>query len=330
MPSYLVEEVLVTVASPANPTAVVSGAAGFIGSHMCRRLTSEGYRVVGIDNLSTGSMTNIEDLIAQGEMEFLRQDVSTPVLLDGEVDLVLHLASPASPDDFERLPIQILKVGGLGTHNMLGLAKAKSARFLLASTSEVYGDPLVHPQPESYWGNVNPLGPRGVYDEAKRYAEAMTMAYHAAHGVNVCIARIFNTYGPRMRIDDGRVVTNFIASILRDEPLTVYGAGSQSRTFCYIDDQVEGLFRLINSSEIGPINIGGTQEITIRALAEKLIELSESESAIENRPLPQDDPKRRCPDLTLAQSLLGWSPETSLEDGLKATLDHFRQTKSEI
>ena len=311
--------------SQANPTAVVSGAAGFIGSHICRRLVSDGYHVIGVDNLSTGSESNIEDLVSSGAMEFLPQDVSNPVLVDSDVDLVLHLASPASPDDFERLPIQILKVGGLGTHNMLGLAKAKSARFLLASTSEVYGDPLVHPQPESYWGNVNSLGPRGVYDEAKRYAEAMTMAYKATHNVDVCIARIFNTYGPAMRIDDGRVVTNFIAAALRNEPLNIYGKGEQTRTFCFIDDQIEGLIRLIRSSETGPVNIGGVEETTVAALGQKIIELAGSSSAIETKPLPQDDPQRRCPDLTLARSLLDWEPEVSLEDGLKSTISHFRQ-----
>jgi dTDP-glucose 4,6-dehydratase len=303
---------------------VVTGGAGFLGSHVCDRLIDRGDEVVCVDNLITGSKDNIDHLAANPRFTFVQHDVSRHIEVDGPVDAVMHLASPASPADFERIPIQILKVGGLGTHNALGLAKEKEARFFLASTSEVYGDPLVHPQPESYWGNVNPIGPRGVYDEAKRFAEAMAMAYRRAHEVEVRIVRIFNTYGPRMRPDDGRVVSNFITQALRDEPITVYGDGSQTRSFTYVADQVAGQLALLGSEVEGPVNIGNDVECTMVELAQLVLELTGSSSELSFRPLPSDDPTRRRPDLTRARNELGWAPATPLRDGLVPTIEYFR------
>jgi dTDP-glucose 4,6-dehydratase len=302
---------------------VVTGGAGLLGSAVVRRLVDRGDEVVCVDNLLTGSYENLEELVASGAVEFVRHDVSTHVEIDGPVDLVMHLASPASPKDFDALPIQIMKVGGLGTHNTLGLARAKGARFFLASTSEVYGDPLVHPQPETYWGNVNPVGPRGVYDEAKRFAEAMTMAYHRHHGLDVRIARIFNTYGPAMRLEDGRVVSNFLVQALQGRPLTVYGDGAQTRSFCYVDDEVEGLLRLADSSYVGPMNIGNPDEFTMLELAEVVKDVVNSESEIVFEPLPVDDPAQRRPDITLAREVLGWEPTTPLREGLARTAETF-------
>jgi nucleoside-diphosphate-sugar epimerase len=304
---------------------VVTGGAGFLGSHLCRRLLDRGDQVVAIDNLVTGSVANIDDLFGRRGFTFVEHDVSSYVWVPGEVDTVMHLASPASPADFERIPIQILKVGGIGTHNCLGLAKAKSARFFLASTSEVYGDPLVHPQPESYWGNVNPIGLRGVYDEAKRYAEAMAMAYHRHHGLDVRIVRIFNTYGPRMRVDDGRAVSNFIVQALRDQPLTIYGEGTQSRSFCYVDDEIAGFLALLDSDETGPINIGNPVEYTLLELADLVVELTGSTAGLVHQALPADDPKQRQPDITLARQRLGWEPRIGLAEGLERTVAHFRE-----
>ncbi len=304
---------------------VVSGGAGFLGSHLCDRLIERGDEVVCIDNLITGSTDNIEHLFGSQQFTFVRHDVSQHVWVPGPVDHVMHLASPASPVDFTRIPIQILKVGGNGTHHLLGLAREKQARFFLASTSEVYGDPLVHPQPESYWGNVNPIGPRGVYDEAKRFAEAMTMAYHRAHDVEVRIVRIFNTYGPRMRPDDGRVVSNFVTQALTGQPITVYGDGSQTRSFCYVDDQIRGQLALLDGQHSGPINIGNDVEFTMLELAEVVIEVTNSDSEITFVPLPKDDPTRRRPDLTEATSKLSWKPEIDLRTGITRTADHFSQ-----
>jgi dTDP-glucose 4,6-dehydratase len=304
---------------------VVTGGAGFLGSHLCRSLLDRGDQVVAVDNLVTGSVTNIDDLFGHRGFTFVEHDVSSYVWVPGEVDAVMHLASPASPVDFERIPIQILKVGGLGTHNCLGLAKAKSARFFLASTSEVYGDPLVHPQPETYWGNVNPIGLRGVYDEAKRYAEAMTMAYHRHHGLDVRIVRIFNTYGPRMRVDDGRAVSNFIVQGLRNEPLTVYGDGTQTRSFCYVDDLVRGFLSLLDSDEVGPINIGNPVEFTLLELANAVVDLTGSTAGIVHRDLPADDPRQRRPDITLARERLAWEPTVDLAAGLERTVQYFRE-----
>jgi dTDP-glucose 4,6-dehydratase len=304
---------------------VVTGGAGFLGSHLCRSLLDRGDQVVAVDNLVTGSVTNIDDLFGHRGFTFVEHDVSSYVWVPGEVDAVMHLASPASPVDFERIPIQILKVGGLGTHNCLGLAKAKSARFFLASTSEVYGDPLVHPQPETYWGNVNPIGLRGVYDEAKRYAEAMTMAYHRHHGLEVRIVRIFNTYGPRMRVDDGRAVSNFIVQGLRNEPLTVYGDGTQTRSFCYVDDLVRGFLSLLDSDEVGPINIGNPVEFTLLELANAVVDLTGSTAGIVHRDLPADDPRQRRPDITLARERLAWEPTVDLAAGLERTVQYFRE-----
>ena len=303
---------------------VVTGGAGFLGSHLCARLLDRGDEVVCLDNLISGSLTNIEGLFSRPGFAFVEHDVSTYVWVPGEVDAVMHFASPASPVDFDRIPIQILKVGSLGTHNALGLAKAKGARFFLASTSEVYGDPQVHPQPETYWGHVNPIGPRGVYDEAKRFAEAMTMAYHRVHGLEVRIVRIFNTFGPSMRIDDGRSVSNFIVQALRGEPITVYGDGSQTRSFCYVDDEVRGFLALLDSDVTGPINIGNPVEYTVLDLAHTVISVTGSKSEIVYRPLPVDDPMQRQPDITLASTLLGWKPEIDLSTGIASTADYFR------
>jgi dTDP-glucose 4,6-dehydratase len=305
---------------------VVTGGAGFLGSHLCEALLDRGDEVVALDNLLTGDVANIEHLFARPGFTFVRHDVSTFIWVPGPVDAVLHFASPASPRDYLEMPIQTLKVGSLGTHNSLGLAKAKGARFLLASTSEVYGDPQVHPQHESYWGHVNPVGPRGVYDEAKRFAEAMTMAYHRYHGLDVRIVRIFNTYGPRMRVDDGRVVSNFLVQALQGKPLTVYGDGSQTRSFCYVDDEIRGVLDLLDSDVTGPVNIGNPDEYTVRELAELVLEVTGSSSEIVHEPLPADDPAQRRPDITLARTALGWQPEVDLREGLARTADWFRRT----
>jgi dTDP-glucose 4,6-dehydratase len=304
--------------------AVVSGAAGFVASHLCDHLLERGWEIVGLDNLVTGAAGNVSHLVGHPRFELRRHDVSQPFEVDGAVDHVLHLASPASPVDFPAMPIQIVKVGTLGTHNMLGLARAKGARFLLASTSEVYGDPLVHPQPESYWGNVNPIGPRGCYDEAKRCAEAFTMAYHRAHGLDTRIMRIFNTFGPRMRLDDGRVIPNFFGQALRGEPLTVYGDGSQTRSLCYVDDLVAGALAVLEGPDPMPFNIGSQDEVTMLELAQLVRRLTGSSSEIQFRPLPQDDPKQRRPDTTRAREVLGWEPRMPLDDGLGRTLEYFR------
>jgi len=303
---------------------LVTGAAGFLGSHLTDRLLAEGHAVLGMDNLITGSLDNIAHLEREPRFEFVDQDVSEYLDVPGEIDGVFHFASPASPVDYLELPIQTLKVGALGTHKVLGVAKAKNARLLLASTSEVYGDPHVHPQPESYWGNVNPIGPRGVYDEAKRFAEAMTMAYHRYHGLDTRIMRIFNTYGPRMRPNDGRVVSNFIVQALLGSPLTVYGDGSQSRSFCFVSDLIEGAWRLFRSGEHDPVNVGNPAEFTIRELADIVLEVTGSTSEIRHVPLPTDDPKVRQPDITRARALLGWEPSIELEEGLRATVAYFR------
>ncbi len=301
-------------------TSVVTGGAGFLGSHLCEFLLEKGHRVICVDNLLTGDRGNIGHL----EVEFLEHNITQPLYLEGDVDYVFHLASPASPVDYHRLPIQTLKVGAMGTHNMLGLALKKNARFLLASTSEVYGDPLVNPQPESYWGNVNPIGPRGVYDEAKRYAEAMTMAYHRAHGVETRIARIFNTYGPRMRKNDGRVVPNFINQALAGEDLTVYGDGGQTRSFCYVSDLIRGIYRLMMSDYPLPVNLGNPEEHTILEFARIIIEITGSTSGITFQELPVDDPKQRRPDISLARKILGWEPRVGLEEGLRETIEYFK------
>jgi dTDP-glucose 4,6-dehydratase len=306
------------------PRALVTGAAGFIGSHLCEFLLDRGFSVVGMDNLLTGDVSNIAHLSGR-EFVFVKHDVTSYINLEGPLDWIFHFASPASPIDYLRVPIQTLKVGSLGTHNGLGLAKAKRARFLLASTSEVYGDPKVHPQREDYWGNVNPVGPRGVYDEAKRFAEAMVMAYHRVHGVETRIARIFNTYGPRMRLEDGRAVPAFMSQALRGEDVTVFGDGSQTRSLCYVSDLVDGIFRLMASAEADPVNIGNPQELTIGALAERIIALAGSRSRIVYRPLPVDDPRVRQPDITRARTLLGWEPRVPLEEGLARTLEYFRR-----
>jgi dTDP-glucose 4,6-dehydratase len=303
---------------------LVTGAAGFLGSHLCDRLLAQGYRVVAMDNYLTGTAANLAHLERHPGFQFVRQDVTNFIELAGPLDGVLHFASPASPVDYLEFPIQTLKVGSLGTHKALGVAKAKGARFLLASTSEVYGDPLVHPQPESYWGNVNPVGPRGVYDEAKRFAEAMTMAYHRFHKLDTRIVRIFNTYGPRMRPHDGRVVSNFIVQALKGEPLTVYGDGSQTRSFCYVDDLIEGILRLFERGGADPTNLGNPHEFTVRQLAELVLRLTGSPSPVVMRPLPTDDPKVRQPDITRARATLGWEPAVSLETGLGRTIQYFR------
>jgi dTDP-glucose 4,6-dehydratase len=305
------------------PRTVVTGAAGFIGSHLCETLLARGHSVVGIDNLITGDMSNIAHL-RDKDFQFIRHDVTQFIDVDGPVDAVLHWASPASPIDYLELPIQTLKVGSLGTHNALGLAKAKKARFVLASTSEVYGDPLEHPQRETYWGNVNPIGPRGVYDEAKRFAEAITLAYHRAHGVETRIVRIFNTYGPRMRLRDGRAVPAFMSQALRNEDVTVFGDGTQTRSFCYVSDLVDGILRLLDSHTHDPVNIGNPHEVTIEQIARAIISLVGSTSRIVYRPLPQDDPKQRKPDITRAQTILGWQPRIGLEEGLAKTVGYFK------
>ncbi len=305
---------------------VVTGGAGFLGSHLCDALLARGDEVVAIDNLVTGNVANIEHLFARPGFTFVEHDVSTFIWVPGEVDAVLHFASPASPKDYLEMPIQTLKVGSLGTHNGLGLAKEKGARFFIASTSEVYGDPQVHPQTEEYWGHVNPIGPRGVYDEAKRFAEAITMAYHTHHGLDVRIVRIFNPYGPRMRPSDGRVVSNFLVQALRGEPITIYGDGSQTRSFCYVEDEVRGFLALLDSDQIGPINIGNPGEFTIAELAELVVEVTGSSSEIVHEPLPVDDPMQRKPDITKARELLGWEPTVALREGLARTAEHFRAT----
>ena len=310
---------------------VITGGAGFLGSHLCERLVEMGHQVICLDNLITGATDNIAHLFGHDRFRFVKHDVTEYIFIDGTVEAVMHFASPASPRDYLEFPIQTLKVGALGTHKTLGLAKSKRARFLLASTSETYGDPLVNPQPESYWGNVNPIGLRGVYDEAKRFAEALTMAYQRFHGVDSRIVRIFNTYGPRMRPHDGRVVSNFLVQALDGQPLTVYGTGSQTRSFCYVDDLVEGLLRLLmapTSEGIHePVNLGNPHELTVLEIARKVLELTKSSSKIVFEPLPQDDPKVRRPDITRAQNLLGWSPAVSLDEGLLRTLDYFKKTR---
>lgn len=310
-------------------TSLVTGGAGFLGSHLCDRLLAESHRVICVDNLLTGNRRNIAHLLDRDDFTFLKHDVTKPLVVDGPVDNVLHFASPASPIDYLELPIQTLKVGSLGTHNMLGLAKEKKARYLLASTSEVYGDPLVHPQPESYWGNVNPVGPRGVYDEAKRFSEAMVMAYHRVHGIETRIVRIFNTYGPRMRPRDGRVVPAFIDQALHGKPLTVFGDGSQTRSFCYVDDLVEGIWRLLNSDAQGPINIGNPHEMSVLEFAETVTRMINPENQVCFKPLPVDDPKTRQPDITTARRELGWEPKVALEEGLVSTIAYFRQLLAE-
>src|SRR5687767_8253265 len=306
------------------PRVVITGAAGFIGSHLSEALLDRGYSVVGVDNLLTGNTANIAHL-ANRDFVFLKHDVTNYIYIDGPVDAVMHWASPASPIDYLELPIPTLKVGALGTHNALGLAKAKGARFVLASTSEVYGDPLEHPQKESYWGNVNPIGPRGVYDEAKRFAEAMTVAYHRFHGLDTKIVRIFNTYGPRMRIHDGRAVPTFIAQALRNEDVTIFGSGSQTRSFCYVSDLVDGIIRLMLSDLNDPVNIGNPTEMTIEQIAHVIIEMTGSKSRIVHKPLPVDDPKVRRPDITKARTLLGWEPKVDLREGLTKTIAYFRE-----
>jgi len=303
---------------------LITGGAGFLGSHLCDRFLKEGFHVIAMDNLITGNLANIEHLFHLKEFEFYNCDVSKFVHIPGELDYILHFASPASPIDYLKLPIQTLKVGSLGTHNLLGLAKAKNARFLIASTSEVYGDPLVHPQTEDYWGNVNPIGPRGVYDEAKRFQEAITMAYHTYHGLETRIVRIFNTYGPRMRLDDGRVLPAFIGQALRGEDLTAFGDGSQTRAFCYVSDLVEGIYRLLMSDYAYPVNIGNPGEITMNQFAEEIIALTGSKSKVIYKPLPKDDPKQRQPDITKAKELLDWEPKVARAEGLKLTLAYFK------
>jgi dTDP-glucose 4,6-dehydratase len=303
---------------------LITGAAGFLGSHLCDRFIKEGYHVIGMDNLITGDLKNIEHLFPLEHFEFYHHDVSKFIHVPGQLDYILHFASPASPIDYLKIPIQTLKVGSLGIHNCLGLAKVKNARVLIASTSEVYGDPTVHPQMESYWGNVNPVGPRGVYDEAKRFQEAMTMAYHTFHGVETRIVRIFNTYGPRMRLNDGRVLPAFIGQALRGEDLTVFGDGSQTRSFCYVDDLIEGIYRLLLSDYSGPVNVGNPDEITIGDFAEEIIKLTGTSQKVIYKDLPTDDPKQRQPDITLARKLLGWEPKVHRSEGLKITYDYFK------
>ncbi len=303
---------------------LITGGAGFLGSHLCDRFIAEGYHVIAMDNLITGNIENIEHLFKLPEFEFYHHDVSKFVHVPGNLDYILHFASPASPIDYLKIPIQTLKVGSLGTHNLLGLAKAKGARMLIASTSEVYGDPEVHPQQEDYWGNVNPVGPRGCYDEAKRFQEAITMAYHMHHGLETRIIRIFNTYGPRMRLDDGRVLPAFLSQALRGEPLSIFGNGSQTRSFCYVDDLVEGIYRLLLSDYPMPVNIGNPSEITIKEFAEEICKLTGVELKVEYQPLPKDDPQKRQPDITKAREILGWEPKVDRAEGLKRTLEYFK------
>jgi dTDP-glucose 4,6-dehydratase len=303
---------------------LITGAAGFLGSHLCERFLAEGHQVIAMDNLITGSTRNIAHLAGHERFRFIKHDVTEYIYVQGPLEAVLHFASPASPIDYLQLPIQTLKVGALGTHKALGLARAKGARFLLASTSEVYGDPLAHPQSEDYWGNVNPIGPRGVYDEAKRFAEALTMAYHRSHGLDTRIARIFNTYGPRMRLDDGRVVPNFIGQALRGEPMTVHGDGSQTRSFCFCSDLIEGVYRLLGSDYTQPLNLGNPNEMTILELAHLINGLTGNHAGVVYKPLPPDDPKVRRPDIRRAQGILDWQPEVSLQDGLERTIEWFR------
>lgn len=304
---------------------LITGAAGFLGSHLCDRFIQEGYEVIGMDNLLTGSLSNIEHLFPLPEFSFYHHDVSKFIHVPGPLDYILHFASPASPIDYLKMPIQTLKVGSLGTHNCLGLAKTKKARILVASTSEVYGDPLVHPQHEEYWGNVNPVGPRGVYDEAKRFQEAITMAYHNFHGLETRIVRIFNTYGPRMRLNDGRALPTFIGQALNGEDLTVFGDGSQTRSFCYVSDLIEGIYRLLLSNEWRPVNIGNPHEISLLELAKEIIALSGTPSEITFKPLPQDDPKQRQPDISRAKEVLGWEPKIAREQGLALTYEYFKK-----
>ncbi len=308
----------------------MTGGAGFVGSHLCERLLSGGYRVLCMDNLRTGALENVAHLADEADFEYIDHDVSAHINVPGELDEIYHFASPASPKDFERIPIPILKVGALGTYNSLGLALAKGARFMLASSSEVYGDPLVHPQTEDYRGNVNPVGIRGVYDEAKRYAESLTMAYHRHHRLETRIVRIFNTYGPRMRSDDGRVIPSFVSQALSKRPLTIYGDGTQTRSVQYVDDLIEGVFRLMKSSEVRPVNIGNPQEHTVREIAQMIMEISGREGELVYEPLPEDDPKRRCPDISRAREILGWEPHVSAREGLKKTFDWFAGRVLEI
>ncbi|MES2795187.1 MAG: UDP-glucuronic acid decarboxylase family protein [Bacteroidota bacterium] len=308
---------------------LITGGAGFLGSHLCDRFIKEGYHVIAMDNLITGDLRNIEHLFKLSNFEFYHHDVSKFVHVPGELDYILHFASPASPIDYLKIPIQTLKVGSLGIHNCLGLARAKGARVLIASTSEVYGDPAVHPQTEDYWGNVNPVGPRGVYDEAKRFQEAITMAYHTYHGLETRIVRIFNTYGPRMRLNDGRVLPAFIGQALRGEELTMFGDGSQTRSFCYVDDLVEGIFRLLHSDYAQPVNIGNPDEISIKEFGEEIIKLTGTNQKLVGKPLPTDDPKQRKPDITRAKALLGWEPKIGRAEGLKITFEYFKSLSKE-
>ena len=317
------------MSSSKSKRILITGAAGFLGSHLCDRFIKEGYQVVGMDNLITGDLANIQHLFKLKEFEFYHHDVSKFVFVPGDLDYILHFASPASPIGYLKIPIQTLKVGSLGTHNLLGLARVKKARILVASTSEVYGDPTVHPQTEDYWGNVNPVGPRGVYDEAKRFQEAITMAYHTYHGLETRIIRIFNTYGPRMRLNDGRVLPAFIGQALRGEDLTVFGDGSQTRSFCYVDDLVEGIYRLLMSDYVYPVNIGNPSEITIREFGEEILKLTGSQVKMVMKPLPQDDPKQRRPDITKAREILGWEPKIDRAEGLRRTYEYFKNLPQE-
>lgn len=318
-----------TMTATHKKRVLITGAAGFLGSHLSDRFIREGFHVIGMDNLITGDLKNIEHLFPHPDFEFYHHDVTKFIHLPGQLDYILHFASPASPIDYLKIPIQTLKVGAMGTHNCLGLARAKKARILVASTSEVYGDPLVHPQTEDYWGNVNPVGPRGVYDEAKRYMEAITMAYHNVHGVETRIVRIFNTYGPRMRLNDGRALPAFIGQALRGEPLTVFGDGSQTRSFCFVHDLVEGIYRLLMSDYAFPVNIGNPAEISLKEFAEEIIRLTGTDQQIEFKPLPVDDPKQRQPDITRAKEILGWEPKVSRSEGLKITYDYFKSLPRE-
>ena len=312
-----------------SPTAVVTGGAGFLGSHLCDRLVQENFKVICVDNLSTGTIDNISHLAGHKNFTFIKHDVTNYIFIPGRVDYILHFASPASPIDYLKLPIQTLKVGSLGTHKALGLAKEKKATFLLASTSEVYGDPTIHPQSENYWGNVNPIGPRGVYDEAKRFAEAITMAYHRYHGVNTRIVRIFNTYGPRMRLADGRALPTFIGQALREEDITVFGDGTQTRSFCFVSDQIDGIFKLLMSQETEPVNIGNPDEVTIKDFAEEVVRIVGSKSKVIFKDLPEDDPKVRQPSIDKAKKVLNWEPKVDRKTGLKTTINYFKEILSE-